>query len=76
MIAILGNTNFFTVASFPVEIISAIVPQSASAWSIDVVADIYSLPWEALARSCGGLLSIAGISPAVSVSGQEGYTGG
>jgi hypothetical protein len=34
------------------------------AWSIDVAADIYLLRWEALARSCGGWFSIAGISAA------------
>jgi hypothetical protein len=64
MIAILSNANFLTVASFPVEMTSAIAPQSASRRSIDVAADIYSPPWEALARSCGGWLSIAGISAA------------
>jgi len=41
---------------------SAIGRQHALAWSIDVAADIYLLCWEALARSCGGWFSIAGIS--------------
>jgi hypothetical protein len=52
------------VASFPVEMNSAIGRQNALAWSIDVAADIYLLRWEALARSCGGWFSIAGISAA------------
>jgi hypothetical protein len=64
MIAILCSTNFFTAVSFPVEMTSAIGPQSASAWSLDVVADIYSPPSVTLARSCRGWLSIAGISAA------------
>jgi hypothetical protein len=63
MIAILCNANFLTVASFPVEMNSAIGRQNALAWSIDV-ADIYLLRWEALARSCGDWFSIAGISAA------------
>jgi hypothetical protein len=54
MIAILCNTNFFTVASLPVEMTSSIDPQSASAWPIDFLADIYSLPSVMLARSCRG----------------------
>jgi len=64
VIAILCNANFLMVASFPVEMNSAIGRQHALAWSIDVAADIYLLCWEALARSCGGWFSIAGISAA------------
>jgi hypothetical protein len=64
VIAIRCNANFLMVASFPVEMNSAIGRQHALAWSIDVAADIYLLCWEALARSCGGWFSIAGISAA------------
>jgi hypothetical protein len=65
MNAILCNANFLTVASFPVEMNSAIGRQNALAWSIDVAADIYYLlRWEALARSCRGWFSIAGIGAA------------
>jgi hypothetical protein len=62
MNAILCNANFFMTASFPVEVTSAIAPTPERAGVLLVVApDIYSLPWETLARFCRVWLPVVAI---------------